>query len=140
MSIEIENAIQYILSFYGRPYRWGGDDPGAGFDCSGLAVEYLKALGVLRYREDFTALGLSKILRVKTRPMRGDLVFFGDSITDIKHVEIMISGQSCIGASGGGWHIKNADDAWQHNAFIKMRPLRWTGRNPIAVRYPTRKI
>ena len=35
----------YALSFLGTPYRWGGDDPLEGFDCSGLVQELLASIG-----------------------------------------------------------------------------------------------
>ena len=133
-TIQRETALKYIEHFIGLPYRWGGDDP-SGFDCSGLAVEYLKCLGVIPKNSDFNAQGLARILRIKARAQRGDLVFFGESVNAITHVEIMIDPLTCIGASGGGRHIKNADLAWQHNAYIKCRPLKYGGRNPIATRY-----
>jgi len=28
-------------------YLWGGDDPLAGFDCSGFVIEILKSVGIL---------------------------------------------------------------------------------------------
>ncbi|MDF1545096.1 MAG: NlpC/P60 family protein [bacterium] len=46
--------LQTALSYLGRPYRWGGDDP-SGIDCSGLVVECLKSVGTLEEHEDFSA-------------------------------------------------------------------------------------
>ena len=45
-------VLDYAYSFLGTPYRWGGDDPLTGIDCSGLALEVLKAAGI--YRGSFT--------------------------------------------------------------------------------------
>jgi cell wall-associated NlpC family hydrolase len=44
-------AVEYAEKFIGKFYKWGGDDP-AGFDYSGLAIEVLKAVGVLPRKGD----------------------------------------------------------------------------------------
>jgi hypothetical protein len=51
-------AAEYVWTFLGLPYRWGGDDPIQGFDCSGLIVEVLQAVGLLPHGSDLTANGL----------------------------------------------------------------------------------
>ena len=130
---DIELAIHYIESFIGRPYHWGGNDPGEGFDCSGLAVEYLMCLGTLGPNEDYTAAGLCSILAEKIVPERGCLVYWGKSRTRITHVEILLSPRHTVGASGGGRHTLTVEDAIQHDAFTKVRPLR---PDHIAISYP----
>ncbi|MBR4009127.1 MAG: C40 family peptidase, partial [Fibrobacter sp.] len=55
---------EYALKFVGRPYVWGGDGSGkcgGGFDCSGLVLEGLWALG-LYDGKDVTAQGLHDTL------------------------------------------------------------------------------
>ena len=119
-----EIAMNYIMRFVGIFYSWGGDDP-SGFDCSGLAVEYLKVAGLIKRKSDYGANALwehFKKERVK-KPYRGCLVFYWNAQkTYIMHIEIMLNGTITLGASGGGSKTKTREDAIKHNAFIKCRP------------------
>ena len=123
-SMAIEIAMQHL----GRPYRWGGDDPMAGFDCSGLCVEVLKSVGIIARRKDFTAQGLWEFFDAQGKkvdePESGRLVFWSRfPSTPAIHVEICFDQTLAIGASGGGSKIKTTQDAIDHNAFIKIRPI-----------------
>lgn len=118
-------AIEYLKSYLGKFYKWGGDDP-SGFDCSGLVIEVLKSCGVLPRAGDWTAAGLFNMFdpvdRDSIRP--GDLVFWhGARIASIIHVEMMINESIAIGASGGGSATLTMADAIKQNAFIKPRPI-----------------
>jgi cell wall-associated NlpC family hydrolase len=124
-------AVEYIWKFVGVPYRWGGDDPMAGFDCSGLVVEVLQAVGRLGHGRDYTAHDLWTIFKpfqVETG-YAGCLVFWFDEKGRAKHVEMMIDNEFVIGASGGGSMTQTVEDAIKQNAFVKMRPLRYRGIN-----------
>ena len=125
MSISlIEAASKVAWSFLGKPYLWGGDDPMAGFDCSGSNVEILKSVGVLPRTGDWNAAGLySRFTRTET-PHEGCLVFWEDGKGRIIHVEYCLDNFLSIGASGGGPHILTEADAIKYNAYIKIRPFR----------------
>lgn len=120
-------AMQIAFSLHGTPYIWGGDDPVRGFDCSGLQIEILKSVGILPRRGDWTAHGLYSLFRARgcevETPRAGCLVFYG-TIDKIVHVEMLITDDLSIGASGGGSGTKTEADAAQQNAFVKIRPLR----------------
>lgn len=78
------------LAHLGAPYRYGGDDPGRGFDCSGL-VRYVfrDALGVeLPRRTEEIGRGGLAIERDRLQP--GDLVFFNTLGRAFSHVGIYI--------------------------------------------------
>ena len=47
MNFRKNMAFEIAWHLLGTPYRWGGDDPILGFDCSGFIVEILKSVGVL---------------------------------------------------------------------------------------------
>jgi len=126
-------ALDYILRYSGKWYLWGGNDP-QGFDCSGLAVEYLKASGLVAPEWDTTAAGMWLIFKEQRilKPQRGCLVFWHspNSKEQICHIEICLNEKLSYGASGGGSKIKTQEDAKKHDAFIKVRKMK--GRPYIA--------
>jgi len=122
----MDKLISYAMTFIGVPYRWGGDDPMEGYDCSGFVQELLMSVGVdpigdqtshMLYRY-FCAKG-KKINEIKT----GALVFYG-SETKITHVALAIDSFRIIEAAGGGSKTKNEKIAARQNAFIRIRPAR----------------
>jgi len=123
----IEIAFKIAWACFGKPYRWGGDDPIVGFDCSGFVLEILQSVGVVETGIDLTAEGLfKKFSAFGCQPMQGALAFWKRSETDSKiiHVEFCIDEYLTIGASGGGSAVLSVQDAIEKNAFIKVRPLR----------------
>ena len=123
-----KKATWYLQKWLLIPYSWGGDHPAQGTDCSGLAVEVLKSIGILPHNFDDTAQGL--YLRFKQYKKdylnAGYLVFWfrdGKAI----HVEMAIDEYHVIGASGGGSKTLTIADAIRNDAFVKMRPINYRG-------------
>lgn len=127
-------ALWVWESLYRLPYRWRGDDPMEGFDCSGLVVEGLKSVGVLARDGDWTAAQLAKMFKVVAEAawQPGCLVFWNrtkpDGIIYIGHVEILWSRLEggpwlTIGASGGGSATTDDAKASAANAYVKVRPV-----------------
>ena len=126
-------AIEYLKCWIGTPYSWAGDDF-SGFDCSGLILEVLKSVGLIKPNYDMTANQLYRWFNKNqtVKPGVGKLVFwFGNDVRSNKaiHVEMMIDNDHTVGASGGGSATKTIQDAIKHNAFVKMRPLNYRGMN-----------
>lgn len=119
-------ALDYIKSFYGVPYRWGGSNPMEGFDCSGFVIEYGQAGDALP-GGDWTALGLFTRLKSKgkisNRRRVGDLVFYGKNVENIYHVEIVISKNQAVGAGNGNRNMTSLKAAMKQGAYIKVRPF-----------------
>jgi hypothetical protein len=123
---ELDAAFVAWESFLGEPYRWGGDDPMAGVDCSGLALEGLKACGKFDREGDARALDLARKWPAVTALLPGCLVFYGSPIYHVEIVwAILASGQVLtLAASGGGSQTISLEEAIKHNAFVKIRPMR----------------
>ncbi len=108
----------------GRPYRWGGEEPGTGFDCSGLVFFAFGAVGV----------DLPRVVREQERvgrPVRpselqpGDLVFFATRGSRSNHVGVFLGDQRFVHAPRAGKPVRldSLDDPfWQG---------RWTGSRRV---------
>lgn len=120
--------VSYLERFIGLPYLWGGDDPMAGFDCSGLVVEGLKAVGIVSNASDWTAHDLFTLFvsKIVTEPSRGCLVFFGKDGT-VRHVGVCVDGRRMIESGGGGSRTQTLQDAMSQNAFVRVRPINMRG-------------
>ena len=129
MATNREIATKIAWSFLGKPYIWGGDDPVAGFDCSGFVIEVLKSVGILPHRGDWTAARLEVMFgdAAVTEPREGCLAFWGTRL-HVAHVEYCLNARFSIGASGGTSATDSKEDAINQNAYIKVRPIRGRGK------------
>lgn len=129
-----EIALKIAWSFLGTPYIWAGDDPMRGFDCSGMVIEILKSVGILPRQGDWTAEDLWFKFSAKDvtehEADKGCLVFWHSSAGKIIHVEMLVTPELSIGASGGGSRTLSVADAIEANAYIKVRP--WKSRDNVA--------
>ena len=70
-----EVAVERALRVVGTPYRWGGESPSSGFDCSGLVRWAYGGVGVDLPHNSYALYGQGK--RVPTASMKpGDVLFF----------------------------------------------------------------
>lgn len=122
-------ATEVAKSFLGLPYKWGGDDPMKGFDCSGFVIEILKSVGYLPRVGDWTAQSLFDMFRDNHSAIaeEGMLVFWRRSSPSVPpykiiHIEYILNKRLAIGASGGGGSTITEQDAVEQNAYIKIRP------------------
>lgn len=112
----------YAMSMVGLPYRWGGDDPVEGFDCSGLVLELLKSVGVMPGSVDMTAAGLADYFKArKVAPKFGALSFYGTG--KITHVGFCLDEKLMLEAGGGTSKTLTKDDASKQNAYVRIRPI-----------------
>jgi len=123
MTDMLELLQRYAYQFIGKPYRWGGDDPIDGFDCSGLVQELLAAVemdppgdqNAQALYDHFKTRNQGRVLGL------GALCFYGESLTKITHVAMMIDSVSVIEAGGGGSKTNTLKDAAEQNAFVRLR-------------------
>lgn len=117
-----EAAFFVWESFLNTPYLWGGDDPLAGVDCSGLVLEGLKSIGKVPREFDNTAAGLSTMFPKVDKLERGCLLFWGVPIRHVEIVWAVFDGLVLtIGASGGGSKTVDRAEAVKSNAYVKIR-------------------
>lgn len=117
----------YALSFLGLPYRWGGDCPTGGFDCSGLVCEILKSEGILANSSDYSSQTLHDTFRNTwpslQSPQFGAIAFYGRSLKEISHVTFCLDHYRMIEAGGGNSKTVSREMAEQQAAFVRIRPV-----------------
>jgi murein DD-endopeptidase len=128
-------ALEFLGSLLWQPYRWGGDDPIHGIDCSGAMILVLRSVGRLPPRGDWTAHQLlhevfasRPRLRPPAKPEPGMLVFWPRGDGHIRHVEMAYAELTdgtviSIGASGGGSSTTTLEAAARQNAFVQPHPI-----------------
>lgn len=117
--------LMRAISLVGIPYRYGGNTPEGGFDCSGLVGYVFRDMLDLRLPR--TTRELAKLQGPKIDPARlasGDLVFFGDAGT-VSHVGIYVGDGRFVHApsSGGTVRLDRLDGRWWQTHYSGARRL-----------------
>ena len=102
--------IECAKKYLGKPYVWGGEsDEEGGFDCSGFVDNVLSDAGIVKPFKRFTAQSLynSKVGRKVTKPLEGDIVFFGSDSKNVTHVAIYAGNGKIYESKGGKANTKN---------------------------------
>lgn len=100
-----EISIQ-AMSLVGVPYRWGGNTPDAGFDCSGLVryvVDRAASVNLPRTTADMSGRGES-IEPDEVAP--GDLIFFNTTGRPHSHVGIYVGKLRFVNAPSTGGTVR----------------------------------
>lgn len=118
-------VLMRAISLVGTPYRYGGNTPEGGFDCSGL-VNYVYR-DMLDLRLPRTARELAAMQGPRIAPERlasGDLVFFGSGGT-VSHVGIYVGEGRFVHApsSGGTVRLDRLDGSWWRDHYSGARRL-----------------
>jgi cell wall-associated NlpC family hydrolase len=116
-------VLMRALSLVGTPYRYGGDSPEGGFDCSGL-VNYVYR-DMLDLRLPRTSRQLAAWQGPRIAPDRlapADLVFFG-SDGEVSHVGIYVGEGRFVHApkTGGTVRLDRLDGAWWRDHYTGAR-------------------
>jgi cell wall-associated NlpC family hydrolase len=96
-------AVAFALAQRGKPYRWGGEGPGA-FDCSGLTWAAWRSAGVSIPRT--AAEQLTGLPRVRGRLRPGDLVIYRTDGPSRRHVAIVVGTGRMVEARGRGIPVR----------------------------------
>lgn len=94
------------IGLVGTPYRYGGNSPQGGFDCSGLVgYVYLHAAGMYlpRTSRDIAAMQAPRIRQ--TQLAAGDLVFFGNG-DRVNHIGIYVGEGRFVHAPNEGGTVR----------------------------------
>ncbi len=113
-------AVQAAESQVGTPYQWGGESPGAGFDCSGLTQWSWAQAGVSIPR--VAADQYAAILHVPLDQIQpGDLLFWNDGTSTIQHVAIYVGNDDVVTAPETGQTVR-VQPIWNNGLVGAGRP------------------
>lgn len=112
-------VLMRAIGLVGTPYRYGGNTPESGFDCSGL-VNYVFR-DMLDLSLPRTSRELAKLQGPKIAPERlaaGDLVFFGSG-GEVSHVGIYVGEGRFVHApsTGGTVRLDHLDGAYWRDHY-----------------------
>ena len=115
-----QTVLRTAHAALGQPYRYGGRQPGQGFDCSGLVYYTHKKAGFILPRtshDQFVA--SSPVPRQALQP--GDVVFFRITRRKISHVGIYIGDDRFIHAPSSGKRVTTASisDPYWAKRFVR---------------------
>lgn len=115
-SADAKIITSYARSLIGTPYKYGGNSPDTGFDCSGFVDHVFRhTLGIKLPRSSYEISQVGHAIS-KSSLHTGDLVFFNTLHRKFSHVGIYLGGERFIHApsSGGGVRTENMrEDYWK---------------------------
>ena len=118
-------VLMRAISLVGTPYRYGGNTPAGGFDCSGLVNYVYRDMLDLRLPRTSRELAVMQGPRIATEKLAsGDLVFFGDG-GQVSHVGIYVGEGRFVHApnSGGTVRLDRLDGSWWREHYSGARRL-----------------
>ncbi len=116
----------YAMSLTDTPYRYGGNSPDEGFDCSGFVGHVFQhSLGITlpRTSREISQVGIS-LHSNQLRP--GDLVFFNTRRRSFSHVGIYVGDGKFVHApkSGSTIRVENLNEGYWANHYNGARRIR----------------
>lgn len=132
----VSELIDNGLSLLGIRYRFGGNNPQSGFDCSGFVRHvFSDALGVLlpRTAVEMARVG-STVGREELQP--GDLVFFNTLSRAFSHVGIYLGDNKFMHANsrGGGVRVDDMTGRYWARRFNGARRIEIDGADAASLR------
>jgi cell wall-associated NlpC family hydrolase len=114
-----EVIVQSAKLQMGIPYKFGGNSPSEGFDCSGLALYSHRINGISIPRQTSEQFKLGKHIN-RTELNSGDLLFFRTMGQSVSHVGIYMENDIFIHAPNSR---KNVETETLDNPYYKKRYL-----------------
>ena len=121
--VRVNAVLMRAISLVGTPYRYGGNTPESGFDCSGLVNYVYRDMLDLRLPRTSRELANVQGPRIALAQLAsGDLVFFGNG-DDVSHVGIYVGEGRFVHApnSGGTVRLDRLDGSWWRDHYSGAR-------------------
>jgi len=124
------DVLMRAIGLVGTPYRYGGNTPQGGFDCSGLVGYVFRDAAGIQLPRTADAIARAPGTSVARRQLvAGDLVLFGDS-RRVDHVGIYVGDQRFVHApsTGGTVRLDPLDGHYWQRRFVAGRRLQGVTR------------
>lgn len=122
LSQAAEDVLFRALGLVGTPYRWGGNTPDSGFDCSGLiGYVYRDAAGISLPRSTREMISMRAPQVGKDALQTGDLVFFAtNGGSQVSHAGIYVGEGRFVHApaTGGTVKLDSLSKAYWQKAYL----------------------
>lgn len=124
-SVKADDVLFRAIGLVGTPYRWGGNTPDSGFDCSGLiGFVYRDAANIAlpRSTRDLIAMHAPSVDRSALRS--GDLVFFSTQGNgQVSHAGIYVGEGRFVHAprTGGTVRLDYLDKPYWQKAYLDAK-------------------
>lgn len=124
-SPQAEDVLIRAIGLVGTPYRWGGNTPDSGFDCSGLiGYVYRDAAGLQlpRSTREMSVMAVPRVARQQLRS--GDLLFFAtNGGRQVSHAGIYVGEDRFVHApsSGGTVRLDSLKDGYWQQRYLDAR-------------------
>lgn len=124
LSERANEVLLRAIGLVGTPYRYGGNTPEAGFDCSGLVGFVFRdavGLSLPRSTRELIEIDAQDIDRQDLQP--GDLVFFNPRGGQVSHLGIYVGEGRFVHApsSGGTVRLDALDSVYWNKAYAKAK-------------------
>lgn len=120
-----DDVLVRAIGLVGTPYRWGGNTPDSGFDCSGLiGYVYRDAAGISLPRSTRDMITLRGPDIDRSQLQTGDLVFFATSGgSNVSHAGIYVGEGRFVHApaTGGTVKLDSLDKPYWQKAWLNAK-------------------
>ena len=124
-SPEAEDVLFRALGLVGTPYRWGGNTPDSGFDCSGLIkYVYNDAAGISLPRTTREMIVMQAQNIGQDKLQTGDLLFFAtNGGSQVSHAGIYVGEGRFVHApaTGGTVKLDSLNKAYWQKAYLNAK-------------------
>lgn len=108
-SAGLEEISIQAMSLVGTPYRYGGNTPDSGFDCSGLVRYVVSRAANVELPRTTEAMGTRGSALDRSEVASGDLVFFNTTGRANSHVGIYVGQNRFVHAPSSGGTVRLED-------------------------------
>lgn len=120
-----EDVLFRALGLVGTPYRYGGNTPAGGFDCSGLiGYVYRDAAGISLPRSTRELISMRAPVVSRDRLQSGDLLFFATSGgSQVSHAGIYVGDGRFVHApsSGGTVRLDSLSNSYWQRTYLNAK-------------------